>query len=70
MREILGYTNEALVSQDFLSCSNSSVFDETASIMLNDRFVKLITWYDNEYGYATRVVDLMKYMAYVDSQEA
>eukprot|EP01006_Ploeotia_vitrea_P013219 TRINITY_DN34686_c0_g2_i1.p1 TRINITY_DN34686_c0_g2~~TRINITY_DN34686_c0_g2_i1.p1 ORF type:complete len:349 (+),score=-19.61 TRINITY_DN34686_c0_g2_i1:92-1138(+) len=66
MNEILGYTNEALVSQDFMSCSHSSVFDETASIMLNDRFVKLIAWYDNEYGYACRVVDLMKYMAYVD----
>ena len=67
MQEILGYTNEALVSQDFISSTHSSVFDETASIMLNSRFVKLIAWYDNEYGYAKRVIDLMKYMALQDS---
>lgn len=65
---ILGYTNEALVSQDFISSSYSSVFDETASIMLNSKFVKLVAWYDNEYGYACRVVDLLKYMADVDSK--
>lgn len=65
---VLGYTNEALVSQDFVSSEFSSVFDETASLMLNERFVKLIAWYDNEFGYACRVVDLMKYMALKDEE--
>ena len=65
---VLGYTNEPLVSQDFISSRFSSVFDESASLMLNNRFVKLVAWYDNEFGYACRVVDLMKYMALVDSQ--
>eukprot|EP01041_Mallomonas_annulata_P004868 gene4868-9699_t len=66
MKGILGYTDEALVSQDFVSCPTSSVFDAKAGIMLNPRFVKLVAWYDNEWGYSNRVVDLMCHMAKVD----
>ena len=66
MKGILGYTDEDLVSQDFVTCPISSVFDAKAGIMLNPRFVKLIAWYDNEWGYSNRVVDLMCHMAKVD----
>merc|ERR1711934_585346 len=55
MKGFLGYTDEALVSQDFVSCPISSVFDSKAGIMLNPQFVKLIAWYDNEWGYSNRV---------------
>jgi len=66
MKGFLGYTDEALVSQDFVSCPTSSVFDSKAGIMLNPNFVKLIAWYDNEWGYSNRVVDLMVMMAEKD----
>merc|ERR1711998_614054 len=66
MKGFLGYTDEALVSQDFVSCPISSVFDSKAGIMLNPQFVKLIAWYDNEWGYSNRVVDLMCHMAEKD----
>lgn len=66
MKGFLGYTDEALVSQDFVSCPISSVFDAKAGIMLNPKFVKLVAWYDNEFGYSNRVVDLMVHMAQVD----
>ncbi|XP_070560834.1 glyceraldehyde-3-phosphate dehydrogenase-like [Ptychodera flava] len=59
---ILGYTEDQVVSQDFLSDSRSSIFDASAGIALNDRFVKLVSWYDNEYGYSYRVIDLINYM--------
>ncbi|XP_037088619.1 LOW QUALITY PROTEIN: glyceraldehyde-3-phosphate dehydrogenase 2-like [Pollicipes pollicipes] len=62
MKGILGYTEDEVVSQDFLSDSHSSVFDAKACIQLNTKFVKLISWYDNEYGYSHRVVDLIKFM--------
>lgn len=62
MKGILGYTEDEVVSQDFLSDSHSSVFDAKACIQLNPKFVKLISWYDNEYGYSHRVVDLIKFM--------
>jgi len=62
MKGILGYTEEELVSTDFIHDSRSSIFDSEASIILNPNFVKLISWYDNEYGYSCRVVDLIKYM--------
>lgn len=58
---ILGYTDEELVSSDFMSSTYSSTFDSKAGIGLNDNFVKLVAWYDNEFGYSNRVVDLVKY---------
>jgi len=61
-RGILGYTEDEVVSSDFLGDSRSSIFDAKAGISLNKNFVKLISWYDNEYGYSCRVVDLIKYM--------
>ena len=65
MKGILGYTEEAVVSQDFVGETNISVFDATAGIALTDRFFKLIAWYDNEYGYSTKIVDLVEYAASV-----
>lgn len=70
MQGFLGFTDEALVSQDFVSCPISSVFDSKAGIMLNPKFVKLVAWYDNEWGYSNRVVDLMVHMAKVDGAES
>jgi glyceraldehyde 3-phosphate dehydrogenase len=58
MKGILGYTEEELVSTDFIHDSRSSIFDAEASIILNPNFVKLISWYDNEWGYSCRVLDL------------
>jgi glyceraldehyde 3-phosphate dehydrogenase len=63
---ILGYTDEQVVSTDFLGCDLSSIFDAGAGIELNSRFFKVIGWYDNEWGYARRVVDLIKHMATVE----
>ena len=60
---ILGYTDEPVVSSDFTTCPLSSIYDATAGIELNSRFFKLVSWYDNEYGYSCRVVDLVKYIA-------
>jgi len=68
MAGILGYCDVPLVSTDFESDPRSSIFDVNAGIMLNPTFVKLIAWYDNEYGYSTRVVELMKHIANVDSK--
>jgi len=62
MKGILEYTEEEVVSSDFISDTHSSVFDAAAGIPLNDQFVKLISWYDNEFGYSNRVIDLIKYM--------
>lgn len=68
LKGILGYTEDEVVSNDFLSDSHSSIFDAKAGISLNENFVKLISWYDNEFGYSCRVVDLVRYMSTVDHQ--
>ena len=66
LKGILGYTEEAVVSTDFIHDSRTSIFDASAGIMLNENFVKLVAWYDNEWGYSNKVVDLIAYMAKVD----
>ncbi|GKY95532.1 hypothetical protein MPSEU_000514800 [Mayamaea pseudoterrestris] len=62
MKGILGYTNEDIVSSDIIGDQRSSIFDEKAGIALTDNFVKLVSWYDNEAGYSTRVLDLITHM--------
>ena len=66
MKGILSYTRDQIVSSDIIGNPHTSILDETAGIMLNDRFVKLIAWYDNEWGYSNKVVDLITYMSSVD----
>ena len=66
LKGILGYTDEDLVSQDFVSCSNSSIFDSQAGIQLSPKFLKVVSWYDNEWGYSCRMVDLAHHMAKID----
>jgi glyceraldehyde 3-phosphate dehydrogenase len=61
LKGILGYTDESVVSQDFISDPRTSIFDATAGISLNDHFVKVVAWYDNEYGYSSKLVDLAAY---------
>lgn len=63
LKGILGYTEDAVVSSDFIGDAHSSIYDATAGIGLNDRFFKLVSWYDNEMGYSNRVLDLIRYMA-------
>merc|ERR1712130_186991 len=70
MKGFLGYSDEPLVSTDYQGNFISSIFDADAGIMLNPNFVKLVAWYDNEYGYSGRVVDLMKHVAAVDAKVA
>jgi glyceraldehyde 3-phosphate dehydrogenase len=66
MKGIIGYTEDEVVSSDFIGESCTCVFDAKASIALNDHFVKLIAWYDNEWGYSCKVLDLLIHMAAVD----
>jgi len=63
LKGVLGYTEEAVVSQDFVSEPLTSIFDADASIALNDNFFKLVSWYDNEFGYSTKLVDLAQYIS-------
>jgi len=62
MKGVLDWTEDEVVSTDFVSCKSSSIFDVNAGIALNDNFVKLVSWYDNEWGYSNRLVDLAIYM--------
>ncbi|HAN76784.1 MAG TPA: type I glyceraldehyde-3-phosphate dehydrogenase [Bacteroidales bacterium] len=63
MKGVLGYTEDAVVSSDFMSDPRTSIFDAEAGISLNDNFVKVVSWYDNEYGYSTKVLEMIKYWA-------
>jgi len=62
MKGVLKYTEDAIVSSDIIGDSHTSVFDATAGIMLNPQFVKVVAWYDNEWGYSAKTVDLMHYI--------
>jgi len=66
MKGVLGFTDQEVVSTDFVSCKYSSIFDKSAGIALTDKFVKLVSWYDNEWGYSNRLIDLACHMAVVD----
>ena len=68
LKGILGYTEDAVVSSDFISDDRTSIFDAKAGISLNDNFVKLVSWYDNEWGYSNKVVDLIAYAYGVDNK--
>lgn len=65
---VIAYTDEAVVSTDFVGHPASSIFDALGGIMLNETFVKLIAWYDNEWGYSRRVCDLLVYAAKRDAE--
>lgn len=69
MKGILGYTEDDVVSSDFIHDSRTSIFDAKAGIELNGNFMKLVSWYDNEWGYSNKVVDLIAHMAKVDRAE-
>ena len=69
LKGILGYTEDAVVSSDFYTDPRTSIFDAKAGIALTDKFVKVVSWYDNEWGYSNKVVELIKYMASVDHAE-
>jgi len=62
LKGILGYTEDAVVSNDFLGDSRTSIFDAGAGIQLSDTFVKVVAWYDNEWGYSTKVVELVEFI--------
>jgi glyceraldehyde 3-phosphate dehydrogenase len=65
---ILGYTEDQVVSSDFIGDARTSIFDAGAGIMLNPNFVKLVAWYDNEWGYSNKVLSLIEHMAKVDNK--
>lgn len=69
LRGILCYCDEEVVSSDFIGTTYSAIFDVKAGIALSDRFYKLVAWYDNEMGYASRIVDLIEYMAEQENNE-
>ncbi len=66
MKGVLEYVDDPIVSSDVLGDPHTSIFDAKAGIMLNDHFVKLIAWYDNEWGYSNKVLELIKHMYKVD----
>jgi glyceraldehyde 3-phosphate dehydrogenase len=67
LKGILGYTEDAVVSSDFIGDARTSIFDAKAGIALTDTFVKLVSWYDNEWGYSNKVLELIKHMSKVDN---
>ena len=69
LKGVLGYTEEAVVSSDFLGDTRTSIFDAKAGIALTDTFVKVVSWYDNEVGYSNKVLELIKHMYSVDHAE-
>ena len=69
LKGVLGYTDEDVVSSDFLGDSRTSIFDKKAGIALTDTFVKVVSWYDNEIGYSNKVLELIKHMYSVDHAE-
>ena len=69
LKGVLGYTEEQVVSSDFIGDSRTSIFDAGAGISLTDNFVKVVSWYDNECGYATKMVELACYMNAVDNAQ-
>ncbi|MCM1452797.1 MAG: type I glyceraldehyde-3-phosphate dehydrogenase [Clostridium sp.] len=66
LKGVLGYTEDAVVSSDFLGCPLTSIFDANAGVYLTDKFVKVISWYDNEIGYSNKVLDLIAHMKQVN----
>ena len=66
LKGILGYTEDDVVSSDFIGDARTSIFDAKAGIMLTDKFVKVISWYDNEWGYSNKVLELIEHMAKID----
>lgn len=68
LKGILGYTDEAVVSSDFLGDPRTSIFDADAGIALSEHFVKVMSWYDNEVGYSYKLLELVRHMAAVDAQ--
>ena len=66
LKGVLGYTEDAVVSADFLGCTLTSIFDAKAGIALTDTFVKVVSWYDNEIGYSNKVLDLIAHMKKVN----
>ncbi len=69
MKNVLGYTDEEVVSSDFISDKRSSIYDSKAGIQLNDRFFKVVSWYDNESGYSARCVDMIRLVAERDGMK-
>jgi glyceraldehyde 3-phosphate dehydrogenase len=67
LKGVLGYTEDMVVSTDFLSDSRTSIFDANAGKQLDDNFIKVISWYDNEWGYSSKIIDLITYMFSVDA---
>jgi len=63
LKGILGYTEDAVVSSDFIGDARTSIFDADAGIMLNENFVKVVAWYDNEMGYSCKVLDLVAHIS-------
>jgi glyceraldehyde 3-phosphate dehydrogenase len=62
LKGIVGYTEDEVVSSDFIGDPRTSIFDKKAGIQLSPRFVKLVSWYDNEWGYSNKIVDLIQYV--------